>query len=64
MRAFRFENILDQTHEDCHIFVLDKILESIKENSRDVNEIDENEFYNSIREVILTIQKQAYEDIK
>jgi hypothetical protein len=63
VRAFGFGSILFQTYEDCNVFVSDKILESIEENFRDIGEINENEFYNRIREATLTIQKQIDENI-
>jgi hypothetical protein len=63
VRAFGFGSILSQTYEDCDVFVSDKILESIEENFRDIGKINENEFYNRIREATLTIQKQIDENI-
>ena len=62
VRAFGFGNILRQTYEDCDVFVSDELLKSIEENSRDVGEIDENEFHNRIKAATLTIQKQIYKE--
>ena len=63
-RAFGFGDLINQTYEDCDVFVSDQLLQSIGETSRDLGEIDENEFHNRIQEATFTIQKQIYKAMK
>jgi hypothetical protein len=64
VKAFEFGDLINQTYEDCDVFVWGPLLQSIGETYRDLGEIDENEFHNRIQEATFTIQKQIYKDMK